>query len=122
MNERIDIKHIAKLSRLELSDEELEKYGQQLTGILRYVGKLNEIQFGDSDRSIGIKGSSSSTSQESVAGISSETEVGIINGVTDAMREDEAGESLNREEALKNAPTQKDGFIQVKAVFAEGEQ
>jgi len=38
-----DIKHIAKLSRLELQDEEVEKYRGHLTSILGYVDKLNKV-------------------------------------------------------------------------------
>lgn len=115
MSEKIDIAHIAKLSRLDLTEEELEKYGSQLPRILEYVSKLSEAQLGNSDRSIGIEGSS-----DEQVGVTNNREfvnIGIINGITDSMREDEVGESLTREEALKNAPAQKDGFIAVKAVF-----
>lgn len=38
-----DIQHIADLARLELSDEELEKYGSQLSDILNYIGQLKEV-------------------------------------------------------------------------------
>lgn len=37
------IEHIAKLARLELTEEELEKYGAQLSGVLDYIGQLNEV-------------------------------------------------------------------------------
>lgn len=98
MGNKIDIEHLAKLSRLELTNEELEKYAEQMGGVLEYIEKLSEIK------------------------TDGEVEVGVINGVTDVMREDEVGESLPREEALKNTPAQKDGFIQVKAVFGEDKQ
>lgn len=38
-----DTKHIAKLSRLELQDEEVEKYRGHLISILGYVDKLNKV-------------------------------------------------------------------------------
>lgn len=37
------IEHIAKLARLELTEEELERYGAQLSGVLDYIGQLNEV-------------------------------------------------------------------------------
>ncbi|NCC59218.1 MAG: Asp-tRNA(Asn)/Glu-tRNA(Gln) amidotransferase subunit GatC, partial [Synergistales bacterium] len=37
------IKHIADLARLELTEEELLKYGEQLSGVLEWVGQLNEV-------------------------------------------------------------------------------
>jgi len=38
-----DVRHIAKLARLNLSDEELEKFSVQLSDILGYADELNEI-------------------------------------------------------------------------------
>ena len=38
-----DIKHIANLARLELSDKELDKYGSQLSAILGYIDQLQEV-------------------------------------------------------------------------------
>ena len=37
------VRHIAKLARLRLSDEEVEKYCKELTGILQYVDMLGEV-------------------------------------------------------------------------------
>ena len=37
------IEHIAKLSELEFSDSELEKFSQQLSAILEYVKLLDEV-------------------------------------------------------------------------------
>jgi len=37
------IKHIAKLARLDLSVEELEKYGKQLSVVLDYINQLQEV-------------------------------------------------------------------------------
>ncbi|MDD4530563.1 MAG: Asp-tRNA(Asn)/Glu-tRNA(Gln) amidotransferase subunit GatC [Candidatus Gracilibacteria bacterium] len=37
------IKHLAKLSKLEFSEEELEKFAKDFNSIIDYVGKLNEI-------------------------------------------------------------------------------
>ncbi|MBX7149499.1 Asp-tRNA(Asn)/Glu-tRNA(Gln) amidotransferase subunit GatC [bacterium] len=39
-----DVKKIALLSRLKLSDSELEKFSRELSDILQYVDKLNELK------------------------------------------------------------------------------
>ncbi len=38
-----EIKHIATLARLELSEEEEKKYGRQLSAVLDYIDKLKEV-------------------------------------------------------------------------------
>lgn len=38
-----EIEHIAKLSRLRLSDEEIDKYRQELSSILNYVNALAQV-------------------------------------------------------------------------------
>lgn len=42
-----EIKHIAKLSRLSLTDEEIEQFKNQLGSILAYVQKLQEVNTDD---------------------------------------------------------------------------
>jgi aspartyl-tRNA(Asn)/glutamyl-tRNA(Gln) amidotransferase subunit C len=38
-----EIKHIAELARLHLTDKEMETYGSQLTDILSYIDQLKEV-------------------------------------------------------------------------------
>ena len=38
-----DVEHVAKLARLELTDEEKEKFTHQLSDVLRHVEKMNEV-------------------------------------------------------------------------------
>ncbi|HCI03323.1 MAG: Asp-tRNA(Asn)/Glu-tRNA(Gln) amidotransferase subunit GatC [Candidatus Peribacteraceae bacterium] len=38
-----DVRHIAKLARLNLSDEEVEKFTKELSSILEYVDQLQEV-------------------------------------------------------------------------------
>ncbi len=38
-----DIRHIAKLARLQLSEEEVKKFAKELTSILEYIDVLNEL-------------------------------------------------------------------------------
>ncbi|MEI7620090.1 MAG: Asp-tRNA(Asn)/Glu-tRNA(Gln) amidotransferase subunit GatC [Candidatus Falkowbacteria bacterium] len=38
-----EIKHVAALSKLGLSDEELKHYGEQLSAVLSYIDQLTEV-------------------------------------------------------------------------------
>jgi aspartyl-tRNA(Asn)/glutamyl-tRNA(Gln) amidotransferase subunit C len=38
-----EVRHIAKLARLRLTEEEVEKFSQELTSILQYVEMLQEV-------------------------------------------------------------------------------
>jgi len=38
-----DVEHIARLSKLSLTDEQKNKFSEQLSSILEYVGQLNEV-------------------------------------------------------------------------------
>lgn len=40
---RDGVLHVARLARLELSDEEVERFGEQLSAILEAVGKVAEL-------------------------------------------------------------------------------
>ena len=42
-----DVEHLAKLARLDLSSEELEKYRGQLSDVLQYVEQLGKINTDD---------------------------------------------------------------------------
>jgi len=89
-----DIQHIADLARLELSDEELEKYGGQLSRILGYIDQLKEV---DTD---GVE-PAAATEEESV------------------LRDDKVLEWDKEEvkEALAEAPDLEEGQIRVKRVL-----
>ncbi len=45
-----DVKHLANLAQLELTEEELKKFSGQLTGILQYVNKINEVELSDNTK------------------------------------------------------------------------
>ena len=38
-----DVEHVAKLARLELTEEEKEKYTYQLSDVLKHVEQMNEV-------------------------------------------------------------------------------
>ncbi len=77
---RDEVEHIAALARLQLTDEELEKYRQQLSAILDYAARLHEVD----------------TSQ--IAPTSS------VLPPRSVLRPDESHPGLSLDEILQNAP------------------
>ncbi len=88
-----DVEHVAKLARLDLSEEEKEMFTAQLSAILKYAEKLNELD------------------TENV-----EPTTHVLH-VSNVMREDEVKESLPIEKVLRNAPDDEDGQFKVPAVL-----
>ena len=90
------VQHLAKLSRLELSEAELEKFQGQLFSILSYVEKLRDVN------TAGVEPTAQVTGLENVA------------------RDDEANEGYSaetKEGVLANVPKKKGEYVQVRAVF-----
>ncbi|OGE19650.1 asparaginyl/glutamyl-tRNA amidotransferase subunit C [Candidatus Daviesbacteria bacterium RIFCSPLOWO2_02_FULL_41_8] len=92
---KIDVKHVAKLANLPLTPEEEEKYSEQLSAILGYFEKLNEVDTKEVEPTFNVTGQSN------------------------VMREDETASCLTQEKALSNAPKKKDGMFETKGVFEE---
>ncbi len=90
---KIDVEHIAHLARLRLSGEEKEKFGAQLSSILAYVEKLNELD------TSGVKPTSHMLAMDNV------------------VREDTVKPSLSADEALVNAPDRADDFYRVPKII-----
>jgi aspartyl-tRNA(Asn)/glutamyl-tRNA(Gln) amidotransferase subunit C len=90
---REQVQHIANLARLELSDEELERYRQQLSAILDYFEQLQTI---DTEKIPPTTG---------------------ISAVEANLRADEPQTSLDVEELLQNAPKQEARQFKVPPVF-----
>ena len=88
-----EVEHVAKLARLELSEQEKEKLTDQLSNILTYVEKLNELD---------------------TTGVEPTAHVLDINNV---MRDDVAGVSLPQEKALANAPEKAAGHYKVPKII-----
>jgi aspartyl-tRNA(Asn)/glutamyl-tRNA(Gln) amidotransferase subunit C len=44
---RDEVLHVAKLARLELTDDEVDRFGAQLSAILEAVGKVAELDLAD---------------------------------------------------------------------------
>lgn len=92
---KAEIQYIAKLARLELVDEELEKYGGQLSSILNYIDQLKEVD---------------------VKGVEPTAQV---TGLENILRQDEVNDwdKEEIEQALADAPEREDRFIKVKRVI-----
>ncbi len=89
---RDEVLHVAKLARLALSEQEIEKFREQLSAILEAVGKVSEL---DLD---GVPPTSHP--------------LDLVN----VLAEDDPVPSLSREAALANAPDPEDGFFGVPPV------
>jgi aspartyl-tRNA(Asn)/glutamyl-tRNA(Gln) amidotransferase subunit C len=44
---RDEVLHVARLARLELTDDEVERFREQLNAILEAVGKVSELDLAD---------------------------------------------------------------------------
>lgn len=89
-----EVKKLAQLSRISLSDEEADSLRVELGSILEYVEKLSDV---DTE---GLE----PTSQ--------------VTGLTNQMRKDEEKDyGTTREDLLKNTPDQEDGYIKVRRVL-----
>jgi len=85
--------YVADLARLDLDAEMIDKFAGQIGTILDYVDKLNEV---DTE---GIRPTSHAIS------------------LTNAFREDEPDEHLERDQALANAPEKEDGSFIVPKII-----
>jgi aspartyl-tRNA(Asn)/glutamyl-tRNA(Gln) amidotransferase subunit C len=90
-----DVIKIASLARLNLTDEELALYRDQLSAILDYAGRLNELDIAE------VQPTTSAVTLQNV------------------MREDELQSSLSIEEVLFNAPQQIDNQFLIQPVLED---
>lgn len=61
---REQVLHIAKLARLKLSEDEVEKYASQLTKILEYIAVLNEVDTTNVESTAQVTGLSNITDED----------------------------------------------------------
>ena len=90
---REEVEHIAHLARLELTDEEIARYREQLSDVLDYVARLQGLETGD------IPPTASVLPPRTV------------------LREDEPRPPLPRDEVLANAAETTAGQFRVPPVF-----
>ncbi|MGG1572586.1 Asp-tRNA(Asn)/Glu-tRNA(Gln) amidotransferase subunit GatC [Fictibacillus sp. NRS-1165] len=87
------VKHVAHLARLSVSEEEVDMFTEQLDAIIGFAEELNELD---------------------TENIEPTTHVLELKNV---LREDTVRESVSRADALKNAPEQRDGQFKVPKAF-----
>lgn len=90
-----EVRHVAELARLRLSEAELTLYAGQLSAILEYAARLQQVD------------------------TSHVPPTPYVLPLTNVMAADTPTPSLPNEAALHNAPDQTDGFFRVRAVFEE---
>lgn len=90
-----EVRHVAELAKLRLTDAEIEEYTDQLSAILDYAAVIQEVD------------------------TSHVPPTPFVLPLVNVMRDDEPRPSLSNEEALANAPDSADGFFRVRAVFEE---
>lgn len=90
-----DVEHIAKLSRLELSGSEKEKFADQLSQILEYVSQLNEVDTKNVEPTAQVTGLVNVTEEDKI----------IDSGV-------------DYKDIEKNAPDFEEGSYKVPGVFS----
>lgn len=93
----MDVRKIAKLAHLEITDEEVAVYTPQMADIVKYVEQLNGLEIDDIEPMLG--------------GLTQEGEA------TQTIREDVVRESFTQAEALSEAPSGVDGHFQVPKVL-----
>lgn len=89
------VEHVARLARLELTEEERLLFREQLSRILEYFSKLNELDTAD---------------------VPPTSHVIPLQNV---FREDVVLPSLEREVVLQQAPDREEGYFKVPRVFEE---
>jgi aspartyl-tRNA(Asn)/glutamyl-tRNA(Gln) amidotransferase subunit C len=84
-----EVLHVARLARLELTDDEAGRFTDQLSAILEAVAKVSELDLSDVEPTA--------------------HPLDVVN----VWAEDEPRPSISVEDALANAPETRDGFFKV---------
>jgi len=95
---REEVQHIAKLARLGLTEQEVEKYQKELSAILDYIEKLKEVDIS------GVEPTSHSVLMENVVR-------------EDKISPTSAKATSGREKIMELFPEKKDGYLKVKSIF-----
>lgn len=91
---REDVLKLARLARISLTDEEVEKYAEELSAILQYVEQLSAVD---------------------VTGLEPTNQV---TGLTNVMRKDEVIEyGYEPSKLLENVPSVQDNHLKVKRMI-----
>ncbi len=77
-----EVRHVAQLARVDVDDEDVDRFTRQFADILEYFETLDEVPAVDRDAEL-----------------------------TNVMRPDDERDSLEREDALRNAEETEDGYF-----------
>jgi aspartyl-tRNA(Asn)/glutamyl-tRNA(Gln) amidotransferase subunit C len=92
---RQQVEKVAHLSRLDLTEQELELFSGQLSAIVEYIQKLNELKTDDVEP------------------------LAHCLPIHNVFRQDAVRPSLNVEKALENAPDRVDDFFKVPQILED---
>ncbi|RIK41425.1 MAG: Asp-tRNA(Asn)/Glu-tRNA(Gln) amidotransferase GatCAB subunit C [Chloroflexi bacterium] len=90
-----EVRHVAELAKLRLTDDEVAQYAEQLSAILEYAERVQTVD------------------------TSNVPPTPYVLPLETILREDVPEPGLSNDEALANAPDSADGFFRVRAVFEE---
>jgi len=90
---KINVKHVAKLANLPLSDEEEKKFESQLSEILTYVEQLKSVDTKNTEI------------------------ISQITGLENVTRNDKSSPSLSQDEALSNSKSNHNGMFKIKKIL-----
>ena len=93
--EKDDVKHVAQLARLKLTEKEINYFAKQLDSIINYIDQLKEVD---------------------ISNVEPTTHVLPIQNV---FREDTIQPSLKTKDTLKNAPSKENEFFKVPRIIEE---
>ncbi|MEM1445281.1 MAG: Asp-tRNA(Asn)/Glu-tRNA(Gln) amidotransferase subunit GatC [Planctomycetota bacterium] len=91
-----DVRHVAKLARLELTNEQVHHFTDQLGAVLGYIGQLSEVNI------------------DGVEPLAHPLD--LVN----VLREDVPASGSDRDLMLQNAPDRQDAFFKVPKVLGDG--
>jgi len=95
LSDKIDIRYVAKLARIALTDDEVARFSDQLSDLLDHVNVLSELD---------------------TASVPATAQVVESRNVE---REDVPGPCLDRETVLSMAPQRQGAFFRVPRIIAE---
>lgn len=90
-----EVRHVAELAKLRLTEAEIAQYAEQLSAILAYAERLQAVD------------------------TSNVPPTPYVLPLENVMRDDDPAPGLTNAQALANAPDSADGFFRVRAVFEE---
>ncbi|MBU2235672.1 Asp-tRNA(Asn)/Glu-tRNA(Gln) amidotransferase subunit GatC [Patescibacteria group bacterium] len=91
-----EVKHLAKLARIGLSKEEVDRFQKQITSILDYVDMLKRVTVEKGEKI-------------------------VMSDVENILRDDVVKQSKNQEKLIEQAPDKKDGHVKVKTILKKNE-